>query len=62
MILGAVLGRMLEENFITSMIKAEGDWLAFFSRPIAGTLGVLTILVWFFPLVMAWLRKRKKTA
>jgi len=60
-ILGAVLGRMLEENFITSMIKAEGDWLAFFSRPIAGTLGVLTILVWFFPLVMGWLRKRQKT-
>ena len=58
-ILGAVLGHMLEENFTTSMIKAEGDWGAFFSRPIAGTLGVLTILVWLSPLALAWLRKKK---
>ena len=58
-ILGAVLGRMLEENFTTSMIKAEGDWVSFFSRPIAGTLGVLTILVWLSPAVIAWLRRRR---
>lgn len=57
-ILGAVLGRMLEDNFTISMIKAEGDWAAFFSRPIAGTLGVLTILVWLSPAVIALLRKR----
>jgi putative tricarboxylic transport membrane protein len=25
--------------------------LAFFERPIAGTLGVLTMLVWFWPLL-----------
>ena len=35
-ILGVVLGGMLEENFVTSMIKADGNLLAFFSRPIAG--------------------------
>jgi putative tricarboxylic transport membrane protein len=58
-ILGAVLGHMLEENFTTSMIKAEGDWVSFFSRPIAGTLGVLTILVWLSPAVTAWLRRKK---
>jgi TctA family transporter len=58
-ILGAVLGHMLEENFTTSMIKAEGDWVSFFSRPIAGTLGVLTILVWLSPAVTAWLRRTK---
>ena len=34
-ILGVVLGGMLEENFITSMIKSNGDLGAFFSRPIA---------------------------
>ena len=26
---------MLEDNFVTSMIKADGNVLAFFSRPIA---------------------------
>ncbi len=45
-ILGIVLGPMIEQNFITSMIKADGDLLAFFERPIAAVLGVVTILVW----------------
>src|SRR5438067_4837987 len=34
-ILGVVLGGMLEENFITSMIKSNGNFGAFFTRPIA---------------------------
>src|SRR5204863_5036049 len=38
-ILGMVLGAMLEENFISSMIKADGRPAAFFERPIAGALG-----------------------
>ena len=38
-ILGVVLGGMLEENFITSMIKSDGNLLAFFTRPVAATLG-----------------------
>jgi TctA family transporter len=50
-ILGMVLGAMLEENFISSMIKADGRLLAFFERPIAGTLGVLAIAVFAVPLV-----------
>src|SRR5262249_3727695 len=47
-----VLGGMLEENFVTSMIKADGNLLAFFERPVAATLGVLTLAVWFLPLLM----------
>src|SRR5437870_5233810 len=56
-ILGMVLGAMLEENFISSMIKADGRFLAFFERPIAGSLGVLTLAVLAVPLVRA-LRRR----
>jgi TctA family transporter len=44
-ILGMVLGAMLEENFISSMIKADGRIFAFFERPIAGSLGILTLAV-----------------
>ena len=57
-ILGMVLGEMLEMNFMTSMIKADGEFLVFFQRPIAGTLGVLTLLIW---VGMLWsgLRGRK---
>ncbi|HZQ61260.1 MAG TPA: tripartite tricarboxylate transporter permease, partial [Casimicrobiaceae bacterium] len=56
-ILGVVLGGMLEENFITSMIKSEGDLLAFFHRPIAAVLGALTLAVWFLPILLKRLRR-----
>jgi TctA family transporter len=56
-ILGVVLGGMLEENFITSMIKADGNLLAFFGRPIAAALGALTLAAWFLPPVIRRLRR-----
>jgi TctA family transporter len=56
-ILGVVLGGMLEENFVTSMIKSDGDLLAFFARPVAATLGALTLAVWFLPLLLRRLRQ-----
>jgi len=55
-ILGVVLGGMLEENFITSMIKSDGSLVAFFGRPIALTLGILTLAAWFLPPVVRRLR------
>src|SRR6478735_6403061 len=58
-ILGVVLGAMLEENFITSMIKSNGDLGAFFSRPIALALAAVTLLVWFLPVVMRGVRGRR---
>lgn len=45
-ILGLILGPMLEENFITSMMKADGNFLAFFERPIALGLAIFTIGIW----------------
>jgi putative tricarboxylic transport membrane protein len=57
-ILGVILGTMLEENFITSMIKSDGRFLGFFERPIAAGLGILTIMVWLWPLAR-WLRSRR---
>lgn len=58
-ILGVVLGGMLEENFITSMIKSDGNLMAFVSRPIAATLAVTTLLVWTTPVLLAWLRRQR---
>jgi len=52
-ILGLVLGEMFEQSFMTSMIKADGSFLAFFERPIAGALGVLTLALWAWLLVRA---------
>jgi TctA family transporter len=56
-ILGVVLGGMLEENFVTSMIKSDGYLLAFFERPVAAILGAMTLAVWFLPLLMRRLRQ-----
>ena len=60
-VLGLVLGPILEQNFMTSMIKSEWDLTLFFTRPIAAVLGVMTIIVWFFPLLAAFLEKAKKS-
>jgi putative tricarboxylic transport membrane protein len=56
-ILGVVLGKMLEENFITSMIKSNFNPLAFFERPIAAFLGVATLVILLWPL-LPLLRKK----
>ncbi len=59
-ILGVVLGGMLEENFITSMIKSNGNLLGFVERPIAAVLAALTALVWFLPLVLRLSKRASK--
>jgi TctA family transporter len=56
-ILGVILGAMLEEHFVTSMIKADGNFLAFFERPIAAGLGALALLVWLWPLARMLARR-----
>jgi putative tricarboxylic transport membrane protein len=58
-ILGMVLGAMLEEHFISSMIKADGRLFAFFERPIACGLGVLTLAVLAWPFARAWLQRKR---
>jgi TctA family transporter len=57
-----VLGGMLEQNFVTSMIKADGNVAAFFERPIAAALGLATIAIWLTPVVVALSRRRAATA
>ena len=58
-ILGMVLGAMLEEHFIRAMIRADGQFTAFFERPIAGGLAVAVFAVVLWPLgVWLWRKKR----
>ncbi len=61
-ILGMVLGELFEQSFMTSMIKADGSLLGFFSRPIAGTLGVLTLLLWAYMLTRGMWQKKSTEA
>lgn len=57
-ILGIVLGGMLEFNFVTSMLKSNGDLGIFFSRPAAAALGVIVISILLVPLVRTWRQSR----
>lgn len=50
-ILGVVLGTMLEQHFFSSLVKADGNVLVFFERPIAGVLGAVTLVIWCWPLI-----------
>ena len=45
-ILALILGPLIEENFMQSMIKSDGGMTPFFDRPIGGTLGVVTLSIW----------------
>jgi len=56
-ILGVVLGKMLEEQFFSSLVKADGDVVAFFARPIAASLGALTLAIWLWPLLRRLLQR-----
>jgi putative tricarboxylic transport membrane protein len=61
-ILGLVLGEMIEANFLTSMMKADGDLLGFFARPVAAVLGGVTIAFWGWVAVGHLLRARRRIA
>jgi TctA family transporter len=56
-ILGIVLGNMLEFNFVTSMLKYDGNVFALFSRPIAAGLGVCVLVIWCAP-ILKYMRSR----
>ena len=58
-VLGIVLGRLLEDSFMVSMIKSEWDLSVFFHRPVSAVLGVITIFLWTSPFV-GLLRGRRR--
>jgi putative tricarboxylic transport membrane protein len=60
-ILGIVIGPMLEHNFVTTMIRAQGWLPAFFERPIAAFLGIVVILIWTISLY-GWIRQQRATS
>ncbi|SDH68669.1 putative tricarboxylic transport membrane protein [Alteribacillus persepolensis] len=61
-ILGVVLGGMVEEQFRRSLVAANGDISIFFTRPISAVLLALALLALVFPIVKkAFNRKDQKT-
>ena len=55
MVLGIVMGTMVEQSFVTSLIKSDGSILPFFERPVSMVLASLTIGALAWPvLYWAW--------
>jgi putative tricarboxylic transport membrane protein len=51
MVLGCILGQTAENAFLTSMISYQNDWTVFFTRPVSGSVMVLSALALAFPLL-----------
>ena len=57
LVLGIVMGTMVEQNFVTSLIKSDGSFLPFFDRPVSAVLAAITIACLVWP-VLIWLKNK----
>jgi putative tricarboxylic transport membrane protein len=63
MVLGIIMGAMVEQNLVTSLIKSDGNILPFFSRPVAAVLAAMTIAALLWPIaVWGWKLMRPRAA
>ena len=60
MILGLILGPLVEEKLRAGLIASEGSWIPFFSRPISLTLVVLLVLAFVSKPMLRLARSLKK--
>jgi len=60
MLLGYILGPLMEENLRRAMLLARGDFFVFFQRPISATLLVIAILLLVFVLLPNIRKKREE--
>lgn len=62
LLLGFVLGPMMEEQFRRAMLLSRGDFATFFTRPISGTVLAITVLILLWTLYHAWRAAGRKPA
>jgi TctA family transporter len=61
MLLGIVLGTMMEDNFRRAMLLARGDPMVFLDRPICAVLLGLALVLLLWPLASRLVRKLRRT-
>jgi TctA family transporter len=61
LMLGFILGPMLEENFRRAMLLSRGHFSAFLTRPISGTLLALIGLFVVWQVVVFFVKSREAT-
>jgi len=55
LVLGIVMGSMLETSFVTSLIKSDGSLLPFLERPVSATLAAITAAALLWPVAASLL-------
>ena len=61
LILGLILGPMVEKNLRTGLIKTEGDWMPFLTRPFCAVMATMMILMLVSPLLLRFFKKQKSS-
>ncbi len=64
LVLGIIIGPMLENSLRQSMVMFGGKYMEFFSRPISGVICLVVVLSLFFPIIKyiySYFRVRNKT-
>jgi TctA family transporter len=61
LVLGIVMGTMVEQSLVSSLIKSDGNLLPFFSRPVSAILAAITIACLLWPFVVWMQRKLRNT-
>ena len=59
-ILGLVLGELMETNLRRAMTYSRGDWGTLFDSPITITLWIMTVIAIFLPMIVRRLLNRRK--
>jgi putative tricarboxylic transport membrane protein len=63
LVMGLILGSILEERFSQAMIMFDNNWLRFFESPIVDLFFALTLIGLFWPIlsphVRRWLGRRR---
>ncbi|MBI1620109.1 tripartite tricarboxylate transporter permease [Aquamicrobium zhengzhouense] len=57
-VLGIVIGPILEKNLISTLIKSQGDLIAFVNRPVAFAIFALFCAIWI-SIVYSWVRPKR---
>jgi putative tricarboxylic transport membrane protein len=56
LILGLILGPMIEDNLRVGLVKSDGSFLPFFTRPISLTLAILLMIIFFWEYLVRFIR------
>lgn len=59
LVLGLVLGKLMEETFRRQLLITNGDYMSFITKPISATILLLAVLAIFYPLLAKYFSKKK---